>query len=86
MLASGKMYFTVCKKCFQNGSYCTTQCKIKGHQGSSKADWSACEEMRAPAVTSRGRGWMRTPVLSQRACVDHSPAAHRGMEGHIQKK
>lgn len=57
------MHFTVCKKCFQNGSYCTTQCKIKGHQGSSKADWSACEETRAPAVPSRGRGWMRMPVL-----------------------
>lgn len=82
MLASGKTYFTVCKKCFQNGSYCTTQCKIKGHPGSSKEDWSVCEETRAPA----GKGWMRMSVLSQRARVDRSLAAQGGMQGYMQKK
>lgn len=61
MLAPGKMYFTVWKKGFQNGSYCTTQCKIKGHQGSSKGDWIVCEEMRGmgKGMDEDGWGWMR---------------------------
>lgn len=56
MLASGKMYFTVCKKCFQNGSHCTTQYKINWYQGSTKGDWSAWEKRRTPMEIKKSRG------------------------------
>lgn len=63
MLASGKMYFTVYKKCFQNRSHCATQYKINGRRGSTKGDWRAYEKTRAPAVPNTGRG-KRTFLLS----------------------